>query len=146
MTNFTWNREAQAYFARHKLQNGQFCQIAFYKVYYRNRAVEYHVAFAVADKKKQLNAWFNSSEGNNIELKMTGRCGAAALIWARNMLLEFEKEVYLDKNIDTKIVVMGEDARRFRLYERTLSRYGYIKTKVEDGWAMVKFINKTSIS
>lgn len=146
MSNFTWDAANQAYFARHRLANGQFCQIAFYKVYYRNRAVEYHVAFAVADKKKQLNGWFDGTKENNIELKMTGKCGAASLIWAKNMLLAFEDEVYVDKTVSSKIVVMGEDSRRFQLYERALSRYGYTKTRVEDGWAMVKFIDKTSIS
>ena len=43
---------------------------------------------------------------------------------------------------DTKIVVQGEDSRRFRLYERALSRYGYRKVKFQDGWEMVKFIER----
>ena len=56
------------------------------------------------------------------------------------MLLEFEKYIFLRETEDTKIVVQGEDSRRFRLYERALSRYGYRKVKFQDGWEMVKFI------
>ena len=36
------------------------------------------------------------------------------------------------------IVVYGEDHRRFRFYERALTRYGYEKKLTDDGWAMVK--------
>lgn len=56
------------------------------------------------------------------------------------MLLEFEKYIFLRETEDTKIVVQGEDSRRFRLYERALSRLGYRKVKFQDGWEMVKFI------
>lgn len=60
------------------------------------------------------------------------------------MLLEFEKYIFLSETEDTKIVVQGEDSRRFRLYERALSRYGYRKVKFQDGWEMVKFIKRKS--
>lgn len=71
--DFTWGKESQAFFMRHKLSNGQFCMIGFYQ-YETNRAIEYYVAFAVADKKKALNGWFNGSADDSITLKMTGRC------------------------------------------------------------------------
>ena len=71
-------------------------------------------------------------------MKYTGRCGAEALIWCRDKLLEFENEVFLSETFETKIVVYGEDHRRFRFYERALTRYGYEKKLTDDGWAMVK--------
>ena len=53
-SDFTWDSESEGYYRRHRLSNGQFCQIAFYREEY-SRATEYYVAFAVADKKKHLN-------------------------------------------------------------------------------------------
>lgn len=111
--------------------------IAFYR-FYRSRSVEYQVVFAVADKKKALNGYFDQTKDNNISLKYTGRCGAEALIWCRDKLLEFENEVFLSETFETKIVVYGEDHRRFRFYERALTRYGYEKKLTDNGWAMVK--------
>jgi hypothetical protein len=74
----TWNSENECYYERHRLSNGQYCMVAFYR-FYRSRSVEYHVVFAVADKKKALNGYFDQTKDNNISLKYTGRCGAAAL-------------------------------------------------------------------
>ena len=133
----TWNSENECYYERHRLSNGQYCMVAFYR-FYRSRSVEYHVVFAVADKKKALNGYFDQTKDNSISLKYTGRCGAEALIWCRDKLLEFENEVFLSDTFETKIVVYGEDHRRFRFYERALTRYGYEKKLTDDGWAMVK--------
>lgn len=136
-----WDKENECYYERHKLSNGQYCQIAFMR-FYRCRAEEYYVVFAVADKKKALNGYFNETRDNSISLKYTGRCGAEALVWCKNKMLEFEREVLLSDVIETKIVVLGEDQRRFRFYERALSRYGYRKQRIDDGWAMVKTLRK----
>lgn len=133
----TWNSENECYYERHRLSNGQYCMVAFYR-FYRSRSVEYHVVFAVADKKKALNGYFDQTKDNNISLKYTGRCGAEALIWCRDKLLEFENEVFLLETCETKIVVYGEDHRRFRFYERALTRYGYEKKLIDDGWATTK--------
>lgn len=65
MTGFTWDRECEGYFARHRLSNGQFCMIGFYK-FETSRAIAYYVAFAVADKKKALNGWFDGSSDDSI--------------------------------------------------------------------------------
>ena len=51
----------------------------------------------------------------------------------------------INKNEDTKIVVEGADSRRFRLYQKALSQYGYNKVRTPDGWAMVKFIHREDI-
>ena len=74
---------------------------------------------------------------------MTGRCGIEALLWCRDKLLEFEREVRIEDSMDTKICVGGADSKRFRMYERALSRYGYRKVKTNWGeWLMVKFLQK----
>ena len=61
-----------------------------------------------------------------------------------NELLEFENEVFLSETFETKIVVYGEDHRRFRFYERALTRYGYEKKLTDDGWAMVKRVHRSN--
>ena len=111
--SFSWDKESEGYYLRHRLSNGQFCQIAFYR-WNGSRSTEYHVAFAVADKKKNHTGWFNQTKDDNLTLRATGRCGVEALFWARDMLLEFEKYIFLRETEDTKIVVQGEDSRRFR--------------------------------
>lgn len=138
---FAFDRENECYYERHKLSNGQYCQVWFMRVY-RPRAVEFYVVFAVADKKKALNGYINQTKENTISLKFTGRCGAEALIWCKNKMLEFEREAPLYDSCDTKIVVLGEDQRRFQFYERVLTRYGYKKVKVDDGWAMIKVVRR----
>lgn len=135
--DFTWDKESQAFYMRHRLSNGQFCMIEF-DMFETNRAIEYYVAFAVADKKKALNRWFNGSVNDNITLKMTGRCGLEALCWCRDRLLEFESCVHRPKSKEVKIVVAGEDSKRLRMYSRALARYGYKKVPTEYGWTVQK--------
>lgn len=140
-SGFTWDRESKGYYSRHKLSNGQYCMIGLFQ-FRMKRSLCYYVAFAVADKKKNLNGWFNGDSNNNIELKMTGRCGIEALLWCRDKLLEFEDFVPLIKHEDTKIVVVGSDSRRFRMYEKALARYGYKKVFMEGEWSMVKVLER----
>lgn len=137
---FKWDRESNGWYARHKLSNGQYCMIGLYR-FHMNRATCYSVAFAVADKKKNLSGWFESNKNNTIEQKMTGRCGIEALLWCRDRLLDFERFVSIEKNMDTKIIVQGSDSKRFRLYEKVLSKYGYKKVFI-DAWSMVKTLER----
>lgn len=140
-SDFTWDKESEGWYSRHRLSNGQYCMVGFFR-HHMNRATCYYVAFAVADKKKNLNGWFNNDRNNTIECKMTGRCGAEALFWCRDKLLDFEEFVYKERSCDTKIVVQGADSKRFRMYERALSRYGYKKSYIYGGWSMVKTLEK----
>lgn len=144
--NFELDRENDMLWQRHKLSNGQFCMIGF--TCYTNDCgdtEDYYVCFAVADKKKQLKGYFESSSANTITLKSTGKCGIEALVWAREKIQEFEEELrgYEGQNITISIMVTGEDQRRFRMYERALSKYGYKKVPGGKGdwpWYMKKTI------
>lgn len=140
-SKFVWREDWRAYYVRHRLSNGQYCMIAFSK-FDSGRSIFYYVAFAVADKKKVLNGWFVGDKHNNIELKMTGKCGIEALIWARNTLIAFEDFVDIDKTLATKIIVQGSDPKRFRMYEKVLSKYGYEKSFQFGSWSMVKTLRK----
>lgn len=95
--------------------------------------------FAVADKKKKLAAYFNEASGNTITLKTTGRCGLEALVWCYRTMVDFEG--YLaDFSIPSKVAVIGEDQRRFRAYEKALSKKGYQKVFLDGQWTMIKTI------
>lgn len=145
--NFELDHENDMFWQRHKLSNGQFCMIGFQRDLSECGDVEeYNVVFAVADKKKQLRGFFENSKENTITLKSTGKCGIEALKWARDKILEFEEEMrgYEGDNVTISVMVSGEDARRFRLYERGLKRYGYRKVpgrgKGDWPWYMKKTI------
>ena len=140
---FTYDSQNWVYYARHKLSNGQYCMIAFVEYRYGySRTLEYYVIFAVADKKKNLNGYFNGDKNNNLTLKMTGTCGAEALCWARDMLHEFEKIVAekakRGRDDEVKICVMGEDGRRFRCYAKYLQRHGYRITSTQWGLGLIR--------
>ena len=146
--NYSWTSGLQAYIARHRLSNGQFCQIVMYK-HRGSRAVEFHVAFAVADKKRSLNGYFSGSKNDSISGKMTGRCGAEALYWCKDALAVFENDVaprYLSNSAEVKIVVYGADPRRQRFYQMVLSRLGFRIENTCWGYGMVKRILKEDIT
>lgn len=140
---FTWNEEYKGWFSRHKLSNGQYCMIGLLQSYF-GRSVCYYVCFAVANKKKNLNGWFDENRNNNIECRTTGRCGIEALLWCRDKLLNFEQFVRLEKHKSTKIFVCGSDSRRFRVYEKALLKYGYKKVFMHGTWSMVKILGQAN--
>lgn len=135
---FLWDRDDDAFYRRHRLSNGQYCMVKFvrYRTDYYN---VYYTVFAVADKKKKLAAYFNEASGNTITLKTTGRCGLEALVWCYRTMVDFEG--YLaDFSVPSKVAVIGEDQRRFRAYEKALSKKGYQKVFLDGQWTMLKTI------
>lgn len=131
LSDFEYEEDEDIYWRRHKLSNGQFCMIIFERGCSDCGDVEdYNVAFAVANKKKQLKGYFNCSKDNTITLKSTGTCGLEALRWARDTIFEFEDAIskeYQGQHLTINIMLSGEDARRFRVYEKALSKFGYKK-------------------
>ena len=139
------------YYNRHKLSNGQECEIRFYRDEDK-RYASYSVAFCVADKKRQLNAWF-SGENNNVSYKCSGKCGLEALLWAKEQLKLFEKCLAHDaRELEEsgyhevfEIIITGEDQKRFRVYRWALKKHGYkvVNLKSFDkgySWALAKRI------
>ena len=128
--DFNYDEDNDVYTRRHKLSNGQFCMIGFQcEESPCGDKWDFNVVFAVADKKKQLNGYFKANADNTITLKSTGRCGIEALKWARDTIMEFEDALlgYEGQPITISVSIAGEDQRRFRMYERAMSRYGYKK-------------------
>lgn len=139
--DFTWDKENESYICRHRLSNGQYCMIGFQR-WSDDFQTLYSVVFCVADKKKHINGYFNASKEDRITLKITGRCGLEALTWCYKMLNEFEAGVYVPLTHRVRLVVTGEDKRRFHMYERALSRRGWRKELLYGQWMMVKEVSR----
>lgn len=93
-----------------------------------NKTIEWNVSFAIANKRKHIQAWL---QGDHAIDDTTGTCGLEGLIWAKNGLLEFEefiKNHYL-KSPDHKnhrITILWTNSKRKRVYVNYLKRYGYV--------------------
>lgn len=141
MNCFDWKLDIKnkVYFCRHKLSNNQFCQMWIFYEEIKNHT-NYYVAFAVASKKRDLIRWIEESK-NNISLKSTGKCGAEALIWGRNAIVDFEKFVKEEPHKGyAKIYISGEDKKRQQMYERYFVRLGYKREIYYGSYYMVKVI------
>ena len=65
-------------------------------------------------------------------MKITGDGCLKPLIWAKNMLFEFEKFIINNnKNEVIKISISGEDKRRHKTYKSHLVKHGY-KSNIAD--------------
>jgi hypothetical protein len=85
----------------------------------------YSVAFGIGSNRKQVLNWmFN--ENHFIDNKITGSGNIKYLIFAKNMLIEFEKFIKSKKPSEKIIIkVEGADKRRFNVYRKVLVKYGY---------------------
>lgn len=130
--------DACAYYDHTLLSNKQTAGIAFYQ-HDTDKAISWYVTFAIADKRKRVLDYLSERGCGKIELKQTGRCGVEGLVWAKSKILEFANFISTNNNKKNKIIVQGSDNRRFRIYERYLSRNGFVKQLIPDyGWCMVR--------
>lgn len=101
----------------------------------------WNVAFGIAKKKKHLSAWFNSKE-NNITNTITGDGDIEGLIWAKNKLIELNKELSKNSTCSHKICIGWEDNRRRDVYAKYLvKKLGYSLTMDNGYKCLVKNIN-----
>lgn len=98
----------------------------------------FNIALSIGKKKKRVNGFFNETKHSNSLTTNIGS-GIAPLIWAKDCLLEFEKEIAPTLELD-KIYICtgGDDARRFRVYKWALSKIGYTEQRVFNEKMMVK--------
>lgn len=106
------------------------------------------IAFCVGKKKKHVKQWI---EGGCpvLDEKITGKGDLTNLIWAKNKLLELEKEfkngnsLICDDNITNKIVVHWADNRRRNAYEKYLTKkMGYSIDRYDNKKCLMKIIKK----
>ena len=144
---FKDNEDNNCYYKNHTLSNKQVCRILFGEyTWYTENKIEFYVAFAVADKKKDLNNWFNGDKPSRIDHKISGTCGLEALLFAKNSIRDFEEwlkiyyEIYLKKDYVVRICVDADDNRRMRVYKRGLRDLGYKTVNRMGKWILCKRI------
>jgi len=121
------------YYDTHILSNNRKIRIefnAYYEEFKFNPIYYYNVCLAIRHKRK-----------TNVFGKQTGKCGLEGLLWAKNKIVEFEsfiKDEY--PNIKIKIHVHWSDSKRRKVYERSLSKMGYVYERVEGQKRLVKTI------
>lgn len=116
------------YFKTEKLSNNQTISIFFTATTY-NRATEYTVTLAIANKKKHIKEWL-LGQRDIFDNHTTGKCGLEGLIWAKKNMISFEiyiknKKHYHATNNDLFLTVFWTDNRRRNVYERQLGKIGY---------------------
>lgn len=113
------------YFKTCKLKNNQTATIFFIRKELK-RGTEYHVVFAISNKKKYIKQWI-LGERDTLTNKETGKCGLDGLIWAKEQIIEFEDYINIEtyKPKDITICVTWTDNRRRNIYVRVLGKLGY---------------------
>jgi hypothetical protein len=111
-----WDCNAMAYVQKSILPSGNTIKIEFQEEETR-RTIFYNIYLVTAHKRTQEIA---------ATLKQTGRDGLAGLLWAKDMLLNFENFI-LDKQPDRNVIVycFWDDNRRRKVYGRGLTKIGY---------------------
>lgn len=140
---FQYNYEDKYLYEYHQLSNGQTAAIMFVAWDYDDRT-DFYVAFAIADKKKQIKRWFNEEGNGDLDCATTGKCGVEGLVWAFQEIEKALEELpTYSRNRRANVIVMASDSRRFRIYEHFLKRLGFKKQPYQDdGMVLMKKLKK----
>ena len=79
---------------------------------------------------------------NSIERSVTGQDGLEPASWVLECMSAFESQQVVEWEWPFRIEVMAVDNRRWKLYERILTRRGYRATMVEGQRTLVKRIER----
>lgn len=74
--------------------------------------------------------------------EVTGRDGLEPAGWVLQALKDFEKQDVADEHLPFRIEVFGGDSRRWKLYEKILTKRGYTVTMVDKRRTLVKRIER----
>jgi hypothetical protein len=125
MKSWYVDSEKLGYFSETTLKNGQIAMMFFGRCNPDVRNDVYNIAFAIADKKKEITNWINSKE-DKFNTSMTGRDGIEGLIWAKQQIILFESYLKNDR-FPTPVIleVSWLDKKRKEIYKRALCRLGF---------------------
>lgn len=120
------------YYKKHKLSNGQVCQIYFLWDYEECSKTIYQISFVVANNFEEIKyGWDTYGESNNLFYKkQTGKCGLEALIWAKKQIIKFENFIKTKPN--TMLVCKWANDKRKNAYVYGLSKIGFEYDKEKD--------------
>lgn len=100
----------------------------------------FSVGLSIGKKRKKVKDYFEDGKFSNTNTENVGS-GLEPLLWAKQCLIEFEKEIVpLRREKEIYILVYGEDSRRRKIYKWALSKIGYSEMKCFGKICMVKKI------
>jgi len=128
--DFKYEIEGDKYCASELLPSGQIIYIEFQKDWSKSK---YYFNIFLEIKNKKRN--------NYSCLQQTGKDGLIGLLWAKDIIKEFEifiKQEYPYKNHTTILHCGWDDNRRRNVYERGLRKMGYTYGRVFGYKALMK--------
>lgn len=127
-----WGEEAWKVETRKKFPSGMTGVLAFEAVDYLSDGTWcFNVNLDVRRKRNRLSEY----------REVTGRDGLETASWVLGSLTYFEQSSIGDKG-PFRIEVTADDDRRWKLYEKVLTRRGYTVTMVENQRTLVKRIER----
>lgn len=124
----------EKHFVRKKLSSGFTAYVSLFgESDPFDRRTYFNVALVIAKKRK---AFATSDYFDN---RMTGDGGLEGLVFAKQAMTDFEGLLAARQKI--AFVVYGSDGRRQKLYERYLTRMGFVKERREGAMVMIKRID-----
>jgi hypothetical protein len=104
---------------------------------------DWSIGMAIARTRKQALHWY-LGESKIIDNQETGKDLFALYVWAKNILPQIEKDILSlsapEKRIS--IIIQGADKRRFNVYKRVLTKFGYEEKTYVFKHAMVKTLKE----
>lgn len=127
-----YNNEADEWKSRAKLPSGMTGIMTFKPVEENKGTITFNVSLKVVRKRNREPEF----------REVTGRDGLIPAVWAMNVLKYFEEEStsLYSGNYDVRMEITADDERRWRIYERVLTRKGYNATMVGGCKTLVKKI------
>lgn len=128
-----WGDEAWKLEARKKFPSGMTGILAFEAMDLQSDGTRnYNVNLDLRRKRKTVSA----------EREVTGRDGLEPASWVLQAMKDFEGQEIVEWSYPMRIEVRADDDRRWKLYERILTKRGYSVTMVENNRTLVKRIER----
>lgn len=128
-----WGDESWKLEARKKFPSGMTGVLAFEPMDIQSDGTRnYNVYLDMRRKRKKASG----------HREVTGRDGLEPASWALQALKDFEQQDIVEWGFPFRIEVCADDDRRWKLYEKILTRRGYSVTMVENQRTLVKRIER----
>lgn len=127
---FLYYEDAGDWIARKKFPSGMTGTMVIAPVEETDRSLTFNVELYISRKRNKVPEY----------REVTGKDGLQPAMWALEMLERFEKESneLYEGNYYSRIEVQAVDERRWKVYERILTRRGYSVTMSERKKTLVK--------
>lgn len=128
-----WGVESWKLEARKKFPSGMTGVLAFEAIDVLSDGTRcYNIYLDLRRKRKRAS----------VEREVTGRDGLEPASWVLQALKDFEQQDVVEWTFPFRIEVGADDDRRWKLYEKILTKRGYSVTMVENQRTLVKRIER----